>query len=64
MNTNLVKKLRLRFVQNCVVSEDEKEKNAWTLSLSTAKNFVLKETLKAMSSWSAFLLFISMLLAD
>ena len=31
MNMNLVKKLRLRFVQNCVVSEDEKEKNAWTL---------------------------------
>lgn len=61
---NLVKKLRLRFVQNCVVSEDEKEKNAWTVLLSTAKNFVLKETLRAMSSWSAFLLFISMLLAD
>lgn len=31
MNMNLVKKLRLRFVQNCVVSEDEKEKNAWTI---------------------------------
>ena len=31
LNMNLVKKLRLRFVQNCVVSEDEKEKNAWTV---------------------------------
>ena len=64
MNMNLVKKLRLRFVQNCVVSEDEKKKTPGHFSLSTAKNFVLKETLKAMSSWSAFLLFISMLLAD
>lgn len=31
LNTNLVKKLRPRFVQNCVVSEDEKETNACTL---------------------------------
>jgi len=31
LNMNVVKKLRLRFVQNCVVSENEKETNAWTL---------------------------------